>query len=740
MIRIEGGPVPAILTSSRMRRYREELFAYLRRPTSERNQRRAPIPEELFYEGELHEAVADRGRRKCAFCECRDSSFRTDHFRPLSARDFDSEADRDHYAWLAYEWENLIYVCNYCAHARDDQFPTGGARAPYLASLEEVRRVESPLLVDPYHDVPERHFDFLMDGRCSPVTPRGHATATLLELNSQRLRDQRRENLNRLGAELFSWAREGDGERLRETFDIGHPFAGARLNVLKRVLAILPYGRKLISGSAQHLPGRMAAYIVARDEERNRLPELLDQLLKTDEARELEPDQLRQFGATRPLASQDPRAHSSSTKPRHLGRIVITHLKGITHLDIGAAPKAPTRRGAPCLMLLGENSTGKSTILQGIALALLGGPQARRLKLRSDDYLRSESSDRWDQLAPQSAQVEVEFLFGEGRAGFTLDALQRRIIGSDQPSALVLGYGPRRYFNRRRSAAPLIPYARVRTLFDPLATIPYPGVWLNGLPDHQFHAVARALRPILALSDRDELVRDIDGRISVVVEDRPVPIERLSEGYRSVFALAADVFRQMLAHFPHLEFAHGIVLIDELETHLHPRWKMQVMSALRRALPNVQFVVTTHDPLCLRGMQDGEVVVLQRDGGGAITVLQDLPSLKGMRAEQLLTSDYFGLSSTIDPETELAVARFAEDVAERPDERVTSEAVSRLMLGDSAGEQVIQEALRRFLNAREKPAGSLRSDIRAEAVEAVYEALAGPLPLNLGGTPEGGPA
>ena len=139
-------------------------------------------------------------------------------------------------------------------------------------------------------------------------------------------------------------------------------------------------------------------------------------------------------------------------------------------------------------------------------------------------------------------------------------------------------------------------------------------------------------------------------------------------------------------------------------------------------------------------MQDGEVVVLQRDGGGAITVLQDLPSLKGMRAEQLLTSDYFGLSSTIDPETELAVARFAEDVAERPDARVTSEAVSRLTLGDSAGEQVIQEALRRFLNAREKPAGSLRSDIRAEAVEAVYEALAGPLPLNLGGTPEGGPA
>lgn len=215
---------------------------------------------------------------------------------------------------------------------------------------------------------------------------------------------------------------------------------------------------------------------------------------------------------------------------------------------------------------------------------------------------------------------------------------------------------------------------------------------------------------------------------------------RLSEGYRSVFALAADIFRQMLAHFADLELAHGIVLIDELENHLHPRWKMQVMSALRRALPKVQFVVTTHDPLCLRGMQDGEVVVVQRDAEGAITLLEDLPSLKGMRAEQLLTSDYFGLSSTVDPETELAVARFAEAVADRPDERVTSDAVSRLTLGDSAGEQVIQEALKRFLSAREKPAGALRSDIRAEAVEAIYRALAGPLPLDRGDTLKGDPA
>jgi uncharacterized protein (TIGR02646 family) len=739
MIRIDSRPAPAILTSSFMRKRSGDLFAYLRRPETERKQRRAPIAEELFYQGELRDAVAERCSHKCAFCEWQDSGQRVEHFRPLRARDIDGDNNCDHYAWLAYEWDNLIYVCDYCSRAKGDQFPTAGARAPYLASFSEVRRMEAPLLIDPYHDAPDRHFDFLLDGRCAPQTPRGRATTAVLELDSERLRHLRRKDLRHLQMELITWAEEDQG-RLREIFDLRRPFAGVRLNVLKRALDGLPFGGTFTRGAARNLPARVAGYFAGRGEERRRLPARLEELSKADEARETERDYYHYLHAARPAISEDRRAYSRSTKSRHVGRVAVSNLKGIAHLEIEGRAGRRTRRGAPCLMFLGENSTGKSTLLQGIALALLGGPQARRLRLRSDDFLRSDNPDRWDQLAPESAKVVVEFLFHEGRAGFELDGQQRRIVGSNPPATLVLGYGPRRYFDRRRSAAASQPYACVRTLFDPLATIPYPGVWLNSLPDNQFDAVARALRPILALSDTDELVRDTDGRISVVVEDRPVPIERLSEGYRSVFALATDIFREMLTHSRDLELANGVVLIDEIETHLHPRWKMQVMSALRRALPNVQFIVTTHDPLCLRGMEDGEVVVLQRDADGAITLLEELPSLKGMRAEQLLTSDYFGLSSTVDPETELEVARFAEAVAERPDEHVTSEAVSRLTLGDSAGEQAIQAALQRFLEAREKPAGALRSDVRAEAVEAVYRALAAPPPLDPEETLERDPA
>jgi AAA domain, putative AbiEii toxin, Type IV TA system len=98
-----------------------------------------------------------------------------------------------------------------------------------------------------------------------------------------------------------------------------------------------------------------------------------------------------------------------------------------------------------------------------------------------------------------------------------------------------------------------------------------------------------------------------------------------------------------------LEAAEGLVVIDELGAHLHPRWRMRVVESLRRAFRRVQFIVSTHDPLCLRGLDNGEAVVLRRTTRGRVFSVPDLPPIKGLRVDQLLTSEYFGLSSTMDP-------------------------------------------------------------------------------------------
>jgi predicted ATP-binding protein involved in virulence len=149
------------------------------------------------------------------------------------------------------------------------------------------------------------------------------------------------------------------------------------------------------------------------------------------------------------------------------------------------------------------------------------------------------------------------------------------------------------------------------------------------------------------------------------------------------------------------------------------------MSALRNAMPNVQFIATTHDPLCLRGMRGGEVQVLVRDEDHHIRVLKGLPDVRGLRAEQLLTSDYFGLSSTADPEIEDTL----KAIAHSSNDMLTSEIEIREALrpiewiGETRSRQVVNEALRRFIEESSSPSAVDRGVVREQAVVGVLEGL-----------------
>ena len=67
-------------------------------------------------------------------------------------------------------------------------------------------------------------------------------------------------------------------------------------------------------------------------------------------------------------------------------------------------------------------------------------------------------------------------------------------------------------------------------------------------------------------------------------------LSQLSQGYRSMIALAVDLMSYVLTHWESLEAAEGVVLIDEIGPHLHPRWQMRVVSAFREAFPRLQFI------------------------------------------------------------------------------------------------------------------------------------------------------
>ncbi len=108
--------------------------------------------------------------------------------------------------------------------------------------------------------------------------------------------------------------------------------------------------------------------------------------------------------------------------------------------------------------------------------------------------------------------------------------------------------------------------------------------------------------------DREELVVQLN-------DDFKLPFSFLSDGYRNMLAMVADVAYRCAVLNPHLgEEAplktSGMVLIDEIDLHLHPRWQLTVVDSLKRAFPNIQFVVTTHSPFIIQSLKRDEIINL----------------------------------------------------------------------------------------------------------------------------------
>ena len=93
-------------------------------------------------------------------------------------------------------------------------------------------------------------------------------------------------------------------------------------------------------------------------------------------------------------------------------------------------------------------------------------------------------------------------------------------------------------------------------------------------------------------------------------------LDQLSGGYRIMLALAADLARRMAQGNPHLDDpleSEAIVLIDEVDLHLHPAWQQRVLTDLTRTFPNTQFIVSTHSPQVLTTVRPERIIELRRE-------------------------------------------------------------------------------------------------------------------------------
>ncbi len=124
-----------------------------------------------------------------------------------------------------------------------------------------------------------------------------------------------------------------------------------------------------------------------------------------------------------------------------------------------------------------------------------------------------------------------------------------------------------------------------------------------------------------------------------------VPAVWLSAGYQSTIAWVADLIGQVALDAGKVvapEKMEGLVLLDEIDQHLHPRWQSTLVPALKQTFPRIQFVATTHSPMILPGLAPGEVVVLQPDARGSITASVPEEDPRLLTAAQLYR-EFFGM-------------------------------------------------------------------------------------------------
>jgi predicted ATPase len=376
--------------------------------------------------------------------------------------------------------------------------------------------------------------------------------------------------------------------------------------------------------------------------------ELYVAVLQRDELRRKKTPLADVLAGRTPPSQRTSGSPSDPTAPFKLTRLEIHNFKNIEHLEIDFTGQSSLEGDWTCIA--GINGSGKTSILQAICILLLGRRQATELggdRLRQ--MLRRIGSGR------HNAELRATVRVGTRRHTLFLPLNENGIdetrLKADPQSDLMerlwqqLGrqmlasYGATRNLSLHRDTRYDGSSREVRrqmTLFDPLTQIAALDGLLNGNQADQ--PVLRTLLALLktVLRDNDlgltaEL--DSDGHLVFQVAGSHLGAFDLPDGFRSLVAWLFDLcsaWHETPSHETQsdsestdssLADITGIVLLDEIDLHLHPALQRSLIPRLRAALPNVQWIVTTHSPLVLASFDRQELVVLDRDSADGIRAL-----------------------------------------------------------------------------------------------------------------------
>lgn len=144
--------------------------------------------------------------------------------------------------------------------------------------------------------------------------------------------------------------------------------------------------------------------------------------------------------------------------------------------------------------------------------------------------------------------------------------------------------------------------------------------WKEDRKIAEYEEVKKAVGRFMAILENHSLNSTIfyDKRTMELVyssEGEIIPIRLMSTGYRSLIGMIADIAYRMAVLNPNLEDqiiekTDGIILIDEIDLHIHPKWQWSIVDALMKTFPSVQFIATTHSPIVIASCRDKNIISL----------------------------------------------------------------------------------------------------------------------------------
>ena len=352
-----------------------------------------------------------------------------------------------------------------------------------------------------------------------------------------------------------------------------------------------------------------------------------------------------------------------------LEHLYLRNIRSIRELDLSLTDD----RGKPrqWTVLLGENGTGKSTILRSIALLLAGSDAL--------PSLIGESPDSWIRFGADSAEIRAVLSTAEDRERKialrfergqniremfktntdSLDALDQALKYTNR-SYFTVGYGvSRRLPTSGMQTSPKggrfsHPRANsVATLFSPDADLVSLETWATDLhyrrSDEALALVSEAMRDFLPGVEFLTIDRETR-QLIFETNEGPMPLALMSDGFQNAISWCGDLLYRLTEVFEDYRnplHARGLLLIDEIGLHLHLSWQRRLREYISVKYPNLQIVATTHSPFTAHQAGEGELFSLRRkhEPEEEIELLRFEGAPNQLLLHQLIMTPFFGLDT-----------------------------------------------------------------------------------------------